>query len=173
VEGVFWVEEFSVGVLFGLAVVFCFFCGSRGVGVGNVKWSIFCFFRGNDCFIAATLASSTSGDDMVGGISGVILRGMGSKWESFIFDWNPEDRLFIINWDHDCFVVNVDGVKGFSWLPSSPVELDVEVSTLDEGSKEVELIVVSIHADEDDSITSAQGEDGRGGESCTRKFMVD
>jgi len=46
-------------------------------------------------------------------------------------------------------MVNVDGIKGFSWSPGSPVELDVEVSTLDEGSEEVKLIVVSMHADED------------------------
>ena len=138
-----------------------------------MKWNIFCFCRGNGCFVAAALASSASRDDVVCGISGVILRGMGSKRESFIFDRNPEDRLFIINWDHNCFVVDVDGVKGFSWSPSGPVELDVEMSTLDEGSKEVELIVVSMHVDEDDSIVGAQGEDGRGSESCTGEFVVD
>jgi len=138
-----------------------------------VKWNIFCFCRGNGCFVAAALASSASRDNVVCGISGVILRGMGSKRESFIFDRNPKDRLFIINWDHDCFVVDVDGVKGFSWSPSGPVELDVEMSTLDEGSEEVELIVVGMHADKDDSIVSAQGEDGRGSESCTGEFVVD
>jgi len=71
----------------------------------------------------------------------------------------------LTNWDHDCFMVDVDGVKGFSWLPGGPVELDVKMSTLDKGSKEVELIVVSMHADKDDSIVGTQGEDGRGGES--------
>jgi len=138
-----------------------------------VKWNVFCFLGGNGCFVAAALASNTSGDNVVGGILGVILRGMGSKRESFIIDRDPEDRLFVINWDHDCFMVDVDGIKGLSWLPSSPVELDVEVSTLDEGSEEVELIVVGVHMDEDDSIVSAQGEDSRGGESCAGEFMVD
>jgi len=137
-----------------------------------VEWNVFRFFGGNGCFVAATLTSSASGDDMVCGVLGVILRGIGGKWKSFIFDGDPEDRIFIINWDHNCFVVNVDGVKGFSGLPSGPVELDVEVSTLDEGSKEVELIVVSVHADEDDSIVGAQGEDSRGGESCARELVV-
>jgi len=70
-------------------------------------------------------------------------------------------------------VVNVNGIKGFSWSPSSPVELDVEVSMLDEHSKEVELIVVSMHVDEDDSIVGAQGEDSRGSKSCTGEFVVD
>jgi len=138
-----------------------------------MKWNVFRFLGDNGCFVAATLASSASRDDMVCGILGVILRGMGSERESFIFDRDPENRLFIINWDHNCFVVDVDGVKGFSWLPSGPVELDVEVSLLDEGSKEVELIVVSMHADEDDSIVGAQGEDSRGGKSCTGELVVD
>ena len=138
-----------------------------------MEWGRFWFFRGSCCFVTATLASSANRDDVVGRISGVILRGMGSKWKPFIFDGNPENRLFVINWDHNCFVVDVDGVKGLSWLPSGPVELDVKVSMLDEGSKEVELVVVSMHADEDDSIIGAQGEDGRGGKACTGEFMVD
>jgi len=70
-------------------------------------------------------------------------------------------------------VVDVDGIKGFSWSPSGPVELDIEVSALDEGSKEVELIVVGMHADEDDSIVGAQGEDGGGGEACAGELVVD
>jgi len=173
VEEVIWFEKSGVGVLFGLVVVFVFFCRGKGVGVGDVKWNVFCFCGGNGCFIAATLASSASGDDVVCGISGMILRGMGSERESFIFDRDPEDRFFVINWDHNCFVVNVDGVKGLPWSLSGPVELDVEMSMLDKGSKEVELIVVSMHADEDDSIVGAQGEDGRGSKSCTGELVID
>jgi len=138
-----------------------------------VEWNIFRFCSGNGRFIAATFASSASGDNMVCRTSGVILRGMGSERGSFIFDRDPEDRVFIINWDHNCFVVDVDGIKGFSWSPSGPVELNVEVSTLNEGSEEVELIVVGGHVNEDDSIVSAQGEDGRGGKTCAGEFMVD
>jgi len=67
--------------------------------------------------MAAASASSASRDNVVSGVSGVILRGMGSKRESFIFDRDSEDRFFVINWDHDCFVVDVNGVKGFSWSP--------------------------------------------------------
>ena len=173
VEKVVWGEESSVGVLFRLVVVFDFFCGGNGVGIGDVKWNVFRFLGGIGCFVAATLASSASRDDVVCRISGVILRGMGSERESFIFDRDPEDRLFVINWDHDCFVIDVDEVKGFSWSPSGPVELNVKVSLLDEGSKEVELIVVGMHADEDNSIVGAQGEDSRGGKSCTGELMVD
>ena len=140
-----------------------------------MKWNVFCFCGGNGCFVAATLASSASGDDDVEGgcWSWLISRGMGSEWKSFIIDVGPEDRVFVINWDHDCFVVNVDGVESFSWSPGGPVVGDVEVSLMDEGAKEVELVVVHMHADKDNTVVGAQGEDGRGGESCAGEFMMD
>jgi len=158
--------------LLRLVVVLCFFDGSEGVGVGDVKWNVFRFIG---CFVAATLASSASGnDDVEGGCgSGLISRGMGSKWKLFIIDVDPEDRVFIINWDHDCFMVDVDGIKGFSWSPGGPMIGDVEMSTPDKGSEEVELIVVGMHADEDDSIVGAQGEDSGGSKSCAGEFMMD
>ena len=117
--------------------------------------------------MAAAFASSASRDDDVerGCGLGLILRGMGSEWKSFEIDVGPEDRVFVINWDHDCFMIDVNGVKVFSRSPSGPVVTDVNVSLSNKGSEEVELIVVGVHADEDDSIISAQGEDGRGGES--------
>jgi len=140
-----------------------------------VKWNVFHFCGGDGCFIAAASASSTSRDDDVerGCRSGLISRGMGSEWKSFEIDVGPEDRIFVINWDHDCFVVDVNGVKVFSRPPGSPVVADVEMSLSNKGSEEVELIVVSMHADEDDSIVGTQGEDGRGGESCAGEFVVD
>ena len=140
-----------------------------------MEWDVFLFCGGNGCFVPATLASSTSGDDNVerGCGSGLISRGMGSKWKSFVIDVSPEDRFFIINWDHDGFVVDINGIESFSWSPGGPVVGDIKVSTADEGTEEVELIVVSMHADEDDTIIGAQGEDGRGSESCAGEFMVD
>ena len=149
--------------MLGLVIVFDFFGGGEGIGVGDVKWNVFRFVG---CFIAATSTSSTSRDDDVerGCGLGLISRGMGSEWKSFIIDWDPDDRVFVINWDHNCFMVDVNGFGVFS-LPCSPVILDIEVSSSNKGSEEVELIVVGMHADEDDSIISAQGEDGRGGKS--------
>jgi len=168
VEEVVWGNKSGVGVLFRLIVIFCFFDGGKGVGVGDMEWDDF-------RFIAATLASSASGDDDVKGgcRSGLILRGMGSKWELFIIDVDPEDRVFIINWDHDCFVVDVDGVEGFSWSPGGPVMYDVEVSLADEGSEEVEMIVVGVHANENNSVVGAKGEDSGGSEACAGEFMMD
>jgi len=173
-EEVVWGEKSGISVLLGLVVISCFFNGTKGVGVGDMKWNVFRFFGGNGCFVAATLASSAKGDVVVRGCgSGLISRGMGSKWKSFIIDVGPEDRVFVINWDHDCFMVNVDGVESFSWLPGGPVVGDVKVSLTDKCTEEVELVVISMHADEDDTIIGAQGEDGRGGESCAGEVMMD
>jgi len=90
---------------------------------------------------------------------------VGSKWKSFIVDVSSEDRVIVVNWDHDGFVVDVNGVEGFSWSPSSPVVRDVEVSTSDKCSEEVEMIVVGVHANENNSVIGAKGKDGRSGES--------
>jgi len=132
-----------------------------------MKWNIFLFFRGNGCLIVAASASSTSGDNDVerGCRLRLILRGMGNEWIPFEVDMGPEDRVFVINWDHNCFMVDVNGIEVFSRSPSGPVVADVKVSLLNKGSEEVELIVVGMHADEDDSVIGAQGEDGGGGES--------
>ena len=167
VEEVVWGEKSGIGVLLGLIIVFCFFDGSRGVRIGDVKWNVFRFCGCNGCLIAAALASSASGDDDIerGCGSGLISRGMGSEWKSLEIDVGPEDRIFVIDWDHDCFMVNVDGVEVFSRSPSGPVVTDVKMPLSNKGSEEVELIVVGMHADEDNSIISAQGKDGRGGES--------
>jgi len=141
-------------------------CRGRGVGVGDVKWNIFRFLGGNGCLVAATFASSAKGGVVERGCgSGLISRWVGSKWKSFVVDVDSEDRILAINWDHDCFMVDVDGVKGFSWSPSGPMVDDVEVSSTDEGAEEVEIIVVGVHANENNSVICAEGEDGRSGES--------
>ena len=90
---------------------------------------------------------------------------MGREWESLVVDVGSEDRVIVVNWDHDGLVVDINGVKGFSWFPSSPVVCDVEVSSSNEGTKEVERIVVGVHANENNSVVGAEGKDGRGSES--------
>ena len=70
-------------------------------------------------------------------------------------------------------MVDVNGVKGFSWSPGGPVIGNIKVSMSDEGTEEVEIIVVSVHANENNPIVGAKGEDGRGGESCAGEFMMD
>ena len=139
-----------------------------------MKWNNFCFLGGSDCFIAATIASIISWDDVKGGCgSGLISQGIGGKRESLVFNWDSDDRVFVVNWDHDGFVVNVNGVLGFPWSPGGPVVLNIKVSTLDEGSEEVEIIVVSVYVNENNPVIGAKGEDGRGSEACAGEFMID
>jgi len=165
VEEVVWGEESGVGVRFGLAI-FGVVCRGEGVGVGDVKWNIFHFLGGNGCLVAATLTSSAKGGVVERGCgSGLISRWVGSKWKSFVVDVGSEDRVIVVDWDHDGFVVDVNGVEGFSWSPSSPMVCDVEVSATDEGAEEVEIIVVGVHANENNPVVGAKGEYGRSGAS--------
>jgi len=160
VEEVIWGDESGFGVGFGL-IVFNFFNGSEGVWVGDMEWNVFRFLGS-----AATVASSANRDNVEWSCgSGLVSRGMGCEWESLVVDVGPEDQVIVVDWDHDGFVVDVNGVKGFSWSPSSPVVRDVEVSASDEGAEEVEIIVVSVHANENNPVVGTKGEDGRGGES--------
>jgi len=160
IEEVVWGDKSSVGVGFGL-IVFNFFNGSGGVWVGGVEWNVFRFLGS-----AATVASSANGDDVEwSSRSGLVLRGMGCEWKSLVVDVGSENRVIVVDWDHDGFVVDVNGIEGFSWSPSSPVVRDVEVSTSDKCSEEVEMIVVSVHANENNSVVGAKGKDGRSGET--------
>jgi len=160
VEEVVWGDKSGIGVGFGL-IVFNFFRGSEGVWVGDMEWNVFRLLGS-----AATVASSANGDNVEWSCgSRLVSRGMGGEWESLVVDMGPEDRVIIVDWDHDGFVVDVDGVKGFSWSPSGPVIGDVKVSSTNEGTEEVEIIVVGVHANENNSVVGAKGKDGRGGES--------
>jgi len=160
VEEVVWGDKSSFGVGFGLTV-FDFFNGSEGVWVGDVEWNVFRFLGS-----AATVASSANGDNVEWCCgSGLVSRGMGCERESLVVDVGPEDRVIVVDWDHDCFMVDINGVKGFPWSPSSPVVCDVEVSTSDKCSEEVEIVVVGVHANENNPVVGTKGEDGRGGES--------
>jgi len=160
VEEVVWGNESGVGVGFGL-IAFNFLCGGKGVWIGDVEWNVFRFLGS-----AATVASSANGDNVEWGCgSRLVSRGMGCEWKSLVVDVGPEDRVIVVNWDHDGFVVDVNGVEGFSWSPSSPVVRDVEVSTSDKRSEEVEIIVVGVHANENNSVVGAKSKDGRGSES--------
>ena len=47
------------------------------------------------------------------------------------------------------------------------------MATSDKRSKEVEVVVDRMHADEDDYVGGTEGEDGRGGESAAWLLMVD
>jgi len=160
VEEVVWGDKSSVGVGFRL-IVFNFFNGSKGVWVGDVEWNVFRFLGS-----AATVASSANGDRVEWGCwSRLVPRGVGCEWESLVVDVGSEDRVIVVDWDHDGFMVDVNGIEGLSWSPSSRVVRDVKVSTSDKCSEEVEMIVVGVHANENNSVVGTKGKDGRGGES--------
>jgi len=165
VEEVVWGKESGVGVRLGLAI-FGVICRGEGVGIGDVKWNIFRFLGGNGCLVAATLASSTKGGVVERGCGlRLISRWVGSKWKPFVVDVGPKDRVIVVDWDHDGFMVDVNGVKGFSWSPSSPMVRDVEVSSSDKCPEEVEMVVVGVHANENNPVVGTKGKDGGGGKS--------
>ena len=60
----------------------------------------------------------------------------------------------------------------FSWHEVRPMEIEVMLLSIDEGTKEVEVVSSGVHADEDDTMLGAQGEDGRGGETVAAEVGV-
>ena len=60
----------------------------------------------------------------------------------------------------------------FSWHEVCPMEIEVVLSLVDEGAKEVEVISSGVHADEDNTMLGAQGEDSGGGEAVTMEVRV-
>jgi len=83
---------------------------------------------------------------------------------------SSEYGVFTFDWDLDGFVGNVCGI--FSWHEVCPMEVDVMLSSVDKGSKEVEVVSHCVHVDKDDTVFSAQGEDGGGGEAITIEVGV-
>ena len=65
---------------------------------------------------------------------------------------------------------NICGV--FSWHKVCPVEIEVVLSSVNECAKEVEIISSSVHADEDNTMLGAQGEDSGGGEAVATEVGV-
>ena len=52
------------------------------------------------------------------------------------------------------------------------MEIKVMLSSIDEGAKEVEVVSSGVHADEDDTMLGAQGEDSGGGEAIATEVGV-
>jgi len=73
---------------------------------------------------------------------------------------SSEYGMLVFHWYGDRFVGDVCGV--FSRHKVCPMEIEVVLPSVDEGTKEVEVVSGSVHADEDDTMFSAQGEDGGG-----------
>ena len=60
----------------------------------------------------------------------------------------------------------------FSWHEVRPMEIEVMLLSIDEGAKEVEVVSSGVHADKDDTMLGAQGEDSGGGETVATEVGV-
>ena len=60
----------------------------------------------------------------------------------------------------------------FSWHEVCPMEIEVVLLSIDEGTKEVEIVSSGVHADEDDTMLGAQGKDSGGGEAVATEVGV-
>ena len=72
----------------------------------------------------------------------------------------------------DSWVMSVASSPGISWHEVCPIEVDVMLPSVNKGTEEVEVVSSCVHADEDDTVLSAQGEDGRGREAITVEVGV-
>ena len=60
----------------------------------------------------------------------------------------------------------------FSWHEVCPMEIEVMLLSIDEGAEEVEVVSSGVHADKDDTMLGAQGEDSGGGEAVATEVGV-
>ena len=65
---------------------------------------------------------------------------------------------------------NVCGI--FSWHEVCPMEVEVMLSLVNEGAKEVEVVSSGVYADKDDTMFGAQGKDSGGGETIATEVGV-
>jgi len=80
--------------------------------------------------------------------------------ERSLMNSSSEYGVLVFHWYRDRFVGDVCGI--FSRHKVCPVEIEVMLPSVNKGSKEVEVISSSVHADEDDTMFGAQSEDGGG-----------
>ena len=73
---------------------------------------------------------------------------------------SSEYGVLVFHWYRDRFVGDVCGI--FSRHEVCPMEIEVMLPSVNEGSKEVEVVSSSVHTDEDDTVFGAQSEDGGG-----------
>jgi len=85
--------------------------------------------------------------------------------ERLLMNSRSEYGVLVFHWYRDGLMSNVCGI--FSRHEVCPMEIDVVLPSVNEGSKEVEVVSSSVHADEDNTMFSAQGEDGGGRKAIT------
>ena len=80
--------------------------------------------------------------------------------ERSLMNLSSEYGVLVFHWYGDRFMGDVCGV--FSRHEVCPMEIEVVLSSVDKGSKEVEVVSSSVHIDENNTVFGAQGEDGGG-----------
>jgi len=80
--------------------------------------------------------------------------------ERSLMNSSSECGVLVFHWYRDGFVS--DGCGILFRHEVCPMEIEVILPSVDKGTKEVEVISSSVHIDEDDTMFSAQGENGGG-----------
>jgi len=80
--------------------------------------------------------------------------------ERLLMNSSSEYGVLVFHWYDNSFVGDICGI--FSWHEVRPMEIEVMLPSVDKGTKEVEVISSGVHADKDDTVFGAQGEDGGG-----------
>jgi len=80
--------------------------------------------------------------------------------ERSLMNSSSEYGVLVFHWYRDRLMSDVCGI--FSRHEVCPIKIEVVLPLVDEGSEEVEVVSSSMHMDEDDTVFSAQGEDGGG-----------
>jgi len=85
-------------------------------------------------------------------------------------DGHVEELNVVVNGDDDGFVGDISCI--FSGHEASPVEVDVILSLIDEGSEEVEVVISGVGLDKDNTIVCSKSEYSGGGEPMATEVGV-
>ena len=88
-----------------------------------------------------------------------------------MLDSGSED-WFSFCWYLESFMVDVCGIFVGSWCPGCPMEVDIELVSINESNEEMQIISLGVYPDECDTVCSAKGEYCGGGESSSCKARM-
>jgi len=127
-----------------------------------------CGGRGKVLLLLLLLVDFVSWEDSTSAIictaSFCVRHGCVCRWyncvERSLINSSSEYGVLVFHWYGDRFVGDVCSI--FSGHEVRPMEVEVVLPSVDKCAKEVEVISSGVHMDEDDTVFSAQGKDGRG-----------
>ena len=153
---------------FWFSLLYCWFKEALSTVVFTV-----CGRRGEVLLLLLLLVDFISQEDSASAIicaaSFCVRHGCVCRWydcvERSLMNSSSEYGVLVFHWYRDRLVGDVCGV--FSRHEVHPMEIEVMLPLVNEGTKEVEVVSSSVHADEDDTVFSAQSEDGGGRKAIT------